>query len=88
MQTKFMKYIKTFEDINDKVFKKYLVWEMRGKYSIFKFEKFEDDKLYFFDTKNKRDYNVYTSYAKKHLMYMSDNIKDCEIFIDAKKYNI
>lgn len=83
-----MKYIKTFEDINDKVFKKYLVWEMRGSCSIFKFEKILDGMLYFFNTNVKKHHNLNLEYAKKHIVYMSDNIRDCEIFIDAKKYNI
>ena len=74
------------------VFKKYFVWEMRCSFSISKFEKIENGMVYFFDFKLKKHHNLNIEYAKRHIVYMSDNFKDCEIFIDllktAKKYNI
>lgn len=85
-----MKYIKKFEDI-DNEFKKYLVWEKpsnRGQFSIFKFGKIKDGMLYFSIFNKRSVVNLNIRYVKKHIIYMSDNLEDCENFIEAKKYNI
>lgn len=102
-----MKYLKTYENI-DNPYKKYGVWEKDkpnyfyiikilgkwgNKFKITTLNIFNEEKQIFTESPvGSRKNTIYEQYAKKHILFSSDDIEECKekiiLLSKANKFNL